>query len=76
MSQMSDVEAVDALALKFKALKSEIAKVIVGQDEAVELVLTSIFSNFLWLDLRKSFTLADATMYRFFIFHFFVYNRA
>ena len=45
MSQMSDVEAVDALAVKFKALKSEIAKVIVGQDEAVDLVLTSIFSN-------------------------------
>ncbi len=45
MSQMTDVEAVDALALKFKELKAEIAKVIVGQDEAVDLVLTSIFSN-------------------------------
>jgi MoxR-like ATPase len=45
MSQMTDVEAVDALALKFKELKAEISKVIVGQDEAVDLVLTSIFSN-------------------------------
>lgn len=45
MSQMSDVEAVDALAEKYKALRSEIAKVIVGQDEAVDLVLSSIFSN-------------------------------
>jgi MoxR-like ATPase len=41
----SDVEAVDALAKKFKELKSEISKVIVGQEEAVDLVLTSIFSN-------------------------------
>jgi MoxR-like ATPase len=45
MSQMSDVEAVDALAEKYKALRAEIAKVIVGQDEAVDLVLSSIFSN-------------------------------
>ena len=45
MSNRSDVEAVDALALKFKELKNEISKVIVGQEEAVDLVLTSIFSN-------------------------------
>jgi MoxR-like ATPase len=45
MSNKSDVEAVDALASKFKELKQEISKVIVGQDEAVDLVLTSIFSN-------------------------------
>ncbi len=45
MSNKSDVEAVDALANKFKELKAEISKVIVGQEEAVDLVLTSIFSN-------------------------------
>lgn len=45
MSKQSDVEAVDALAAKFKELKVEIAKVIVGQEEAIDLVLTSIFSN-------------------------------
>lgn len=43
--QLSDVEAIDQLASKFKELKAEIAKVIVGQEEAVNLVLTSIFSN-------------------------------
>ena len=41
----SDVEAVDDFALKFKALKEEISKIIVGQEEAVSLVLTSIFCN-------------------------------
>ena len=45
MSNKSDVEAVDALANKFNELKAEISKVIVGQEEAVDLVLTSIFSN-------------------------------
>jgi MoxR-like ATPase len=45
MSNRSDVEAVDALAVKFKELKKEISKIIVGQEEAVDLVLTSIFSN-------------------------------
>ena len=41
----SDVEAVDAFVEKYKALKAEIAKVIVGQDEVVERVLISIFSR-------------------------------
>lgn len=45
MAYNSDVEAVDALAQKFKDLKAEIAKVIVGQEEAVDLVLTSIFCD-------------------------------
>lgn len=45
MSKQSDVQAVDALAAKFKELKAEISKVIVGQEEAIDLVLTSIFSN-------------------------------
>ena len=41
----SDVEAVDALASSYKELKSEIAKVIVGQDEVVQTVILSLFSN-------------------------------
>lgn len=41
----SDVEAVDALVEKYKQLKNEIAKVIVGQDEVVESVIISIFSR-------------------------------
>lgn len=45
MKFKSDVEAVDALAAKFKELKAEIAKVIVGQEEAVDLVLSSIFAD-------------------------------
>ena len=41
----SDVEAVDALAQSYETLKSEIAKVIVGQDEVVKAVIISLFSN-------------------------------
>lgn len=41
----SDVEAVDALAKSYRELKSEIAKVIIGQDEVVKCVLISLFSN-------------------------------
>ena len=44
MAQLAnDVEAADALALAYKKLKDEIAKVVVGQDEVVRLVLTGIF---------------------------------
>lgn len=39
----NDVEAADALAVAFKNLKGEIAKVVIGQDEVVRLVLTAIF---------------------------------
>ena len=39
----SDVEAADALANVYKKLKNEIAKVVVGQDEVVRLMLTGIF---------------------------------
>ena len=43
-SQFSnDVEAADALSEAHKKLKAEIAKVVVGQDEVVKLLLTSIF---------------------------------
>jgi MoxR-like ATPase len=43
MNFKDDVEAADALAQSYQNLKNEIAKVVVGQDEVVRLVLTSIF---------------------------------
>jgi MoxR-like ATPase len=43
MHYISDVEAVDALVVKYDLLKKEIAKVIVGQDEVVKNLLISIF---------------------------------
>ena len=39
----NDVEAAEALAGSYKKLRQEIAKVVVGQDEVVRLVLTGIF---------------------------------
>ncbi|HHN47821.1 MAG TPA: AAA family ATPase [Bacteroidales bacterium] len=45
MQYKSDVEALNALADKYHALKSEIAKVIVGQDLVVKKILISIFSK-------------------------------
>ncbi len=39
----NDVEAADALKQSYQKLKSEIAKVVVGQDEVIRLVLTGIF---------------------------------
>jgi len=41
----TDAEAIDALHQKYKAVKAEIGKVIIGQDEVVRSVLISIFSN-------------------------------
>ncbi|CAN5515201.1 MoxR family ATPase [soil metagenome] len=41
----SDVEAVDALRESYQALRSEIGKVIIGQDQVVKDSLISIFSN-------------------------------
>jgi MoxR-like ATPase len=41
----SDVEAVDALRDAYKELRSEIGKVIIGQDQVVKDSLISIFSN-------------------------------
>jgi MoxR-like ATPase len=41
----NDVQAIDALAAKYRELKEEIAKVIVGQDDVVRAVLISLFSN-------------------------------
>ena len=42
---MSDIVAVEKLVQKQKALKAEIAKIIVGQDTVVEQILLSIFSG-------------------------------
>ncbi len=41
----SDIEAVDALAASYLELKSEIGKVIVGQEDVVKAVIISLFSN-------------------------------
>ncbi len=41
----SDVEAVDAFVKKYNTLKSEISKVIIGQEQVVEDVLIAIFSR-------------------------------
>ncbi|CAH0999252.1 hypothetical protein LEM8419_00549 [Neolewinella maritima] len=41
----SDVEAVDALAQAYQDLRTEIGRVIVGQEEVVKTVLISLFSN-------------------------------
>ncbi len=41
----TDVEAIDALVDKYNSLKSEIAKVIVGQDEVIKHIIISIFSR-------------------------------
>lgn len=42
---MSDVAHLDEFVIKYKALKTEIAKVIVGQDAVVDTILLSIFSG-------------------------------
>ena len=41
----SDVEALDAFAKKFTELRTEVAKIIVGQDEVVKNILISVFSD-------------------------------
>jgi MoxR-like ATPase len=45
MQYNSDVEAVDALANAYQNLKSEIGKVIIGQNDVVQAVIISLFSN-------------------------------
>ncbi|WP_456462327.1 AAA family ATPase [Lutibacter sp.] len=42
---MSDVAALKELVIKYKSLKQEIAKVIIGQDEAISHILLSILSG-------------------------------
>ncbi|MFZ1751119.1 MAG: AAA family ATPase [Saprospiraceae bacterium] len=41
----SEVEAVDAMSRSYNELKSEIGKVIVGQDDVIKSVIISLFSN-------------------------------
>ncbi|MBR4136679.1 MAG: AAA family ATPase [Bacteroidales bacterium] len=41
----NDVEAIEAFVEKYKELKTEIAKVIVGQDEVVKNILMAMFSR-------------------------------
>lgn len=41
----SDVQAIDLLSEKYKQLKKEVGKVIVGQEEVVKAVLISLFGN-------------------------------
>ncbi len=45
MSESIDAQAIDQLGNKYRALRSEISKVIVGQDSVVEELIISIFSN-------------------------------
>ncbi|RYY35433.1 MAG: MoxR family ATPase [Sphingobacteriaceae bacterium] len=45
MQYASDVEAANALSQAYQKLRTEIGKVIVGQDEVIKYVLISIFSN-------------------------------
>ena len=42
---MSDVTAIENFVKKHKALKQEIAKVIVGQEDVINQILISIFSG-------------------------------
>ncbi|WP_158848650.1 AAA family ATPase [Algibacter sp. L1A34] len=42
---MSDVAAIEQFVNKFKALKTEVAKVIIGQDAVVNQILISVFSG-------------------------------
>lgn len=44
-TQTSDVAAINELARSYENLKSEIGKVIVGQDDVVKAVIISLFSN-------------------------------
>ncbi len=44
-SYKNDVEALNAFVEKYKLLKSEVGKVIVGQDEVVKKLIISIFSR-------------------------------
>lgn len=42
---MSDVAAIEQFVAKYKVLKKEVSKVIIGQEEVVDQILTSIFSG-------------------------------
>ena len=44
-NRMSDVTAVQQFVKKYNALRTEVSKIIVGQDEVVNQILISIFSG-------------------------------
>ena len=44
-----DVAVIDELRTTYNSMKSEMAKVIVGQDEVVERLLIAILAGFLYL---------------------------
>ena len=45
MENKNDIEAINNFVLRYSDFRSEIAKIIVGQDEVIEQVLISIFCN-------------------------------
>src|ERR1043165_5097724 len=45
VNQEKDIQAVEKLTSTFKALKSELSKVIIGQEGVVEQLLIAIFSR-------------------------------
>ncbi|MDN3586940.1 AAA family ATPase [Pedobacter aquatilis] len=45
MQYKNEVEAVDALHQSFNTIKTEISKIVVGQDDIIKSVLIAIFSN-------------------------------
>jgi len=45
MDFKNDVEALDAFVEKYKLLREEIGKVVIGQDEVIRDVLIAIFSK-------------------------------
>jgi MoxR-like ATPase len=45
VSKMSDVSAIEKLVEKHQALKKEIAKIIIGQDNVVEQILLSVYAG-------------------------------
>ena len=42
---MSDVVAIEQFVKQFKTLKTEVAKIIVGQDAVIDQILISVFSG-------------------------------
>jgi MoxR-like ATPase len=44
-TENNDVRAVEEFGAKYRQLKAEIAKVVIGQDQVVEKVLIAIFSR-------------------------------
>ena len=45
LENKTDIEAIEAFVEKYKTLRQEIAKVIVGQDDVVKNVLMAMFSR-------------------------------